>query len=109
MDFFLVVCLVGRVVFFETIWDVVLVLSVVIGLINEAEVVVDLTVVVGFTGEGVDVEVGSVVVVLFSVETGDFDVDDSSKPVDEDWGFRDDGWNGKYPIGNLPLKFVAKI
>ena len=46
-----------------------------IGLINEAEVVVDLTVVVGFTGEGVDVEVGSVVVVVFPVETGDFDVD----------------------------------
>ena len=84
MDFFLVVCLVGGVVFFGRTLDVVLALSVVTGLTNEAEVVVDLTVVVGFTDEGIEVEVGSVVVVLFRVETGDLDVVDSSKPVNED-------------------------
>jgi len=96
MDFFLVVRLVGEVVFFVGTVAVIMVLLVVVGLITGEVAVVDLTVVDGLTEEEeVDGEVGNGVVFLLLLETDVVGDDDSSKSVDGDLGFPVEGCNGK--------------
>ena len=69
MDFFLVVRLVGEVVFFVGTVAVIMVLLVVVGLITGEVAVVDLTVVDGLTEEEeVDGEVGNGVVFVLLLE-----------------------------------------
>jgi hypothetical protein len=95
MDFFLVVRLVGEVVFFVGNVAVIMLLLVVVGLITGKVAVVDLTVVDGITEDEVEGEVGNEVVFLLLLDTDVVADDDSSESVDGDLGFPVDGCNGK--------------
>ena len=104
----LVVRLVIGVVFFVVMVVIMIFLLVVLGCTTgEVVGVVERVVVERCLGVDVVEEVVDSVISILLVEGRVLD-DVGSKLVAVGLEFPDDGCNGKYPIGNWPLKFVAK-
>ena len=105
---FLVVFIVVGVVFFVVAVVTIILRLVVFGrTTGKVAVVVERVVVEVFVVDDVDEEVVSSMSILFVEE--DVSDEDGLKSVCDGLEFPVDGCNGKYPIGNWPLKFVAKF
>ena len=107
INFFVVLLVVGEVFFVLAVVTMTLLLVVFCRTIGKVAVVVERVVVEVFVVDEVDEEVDSSISILFVEE--DVSDEDGLKLVCGGLEFPVDGCNGRYPIGNWPLKFVAKF
>ena len=108
INFFVVLLVVGVVFFVVAVVTIILLLVVFGRTTGEVVVVVVERVVVEvFVVDDVDEEVVSSMSILFVDE--DVSNEDGLKSVCDGLEFPVDGCNGRYPIGNWPLKFVAEF
>ena len=105
INFFVVLLVVGVVFFVVAVVTITLLL--VVFCRTTGKVVVERVVVEVFAVDEVDEEVDSSISILFVEE--DVSDEDGLKLVCGGIEFPVDGCNGRYPIGNCPLKFVAKF
>ena len=110
ISFFVVLLVVGVVFFVVAVVTITLLLVVFCRMTGKVVVVVvvfERVVVEVFVVDEVDEEVDSSISILFVEE--DVSDEDGLKLVCGGLEFPVDGCNGRYPIGNWPLKFVAKF